>query len=115
MATPITIRDIGASSGGQITLDAAAANMEYVNTGNLILIVRNASASPVTVTIQGAPEPLFGRDVDKVAVIAAAATGVFGPMKPAGFNQQSGVNKGKVLVDFSATATITVGVYRIHP
>lgn len=93
-------------------VDAVNGN-EFENDGKTIIIVRNASASPVTVTFTSVADEA-GRTGDVAAVVAAGDTMLFGPLRPSWWNQRSGDHPGSVLVTFSASTSITVAAVRLN-
>ena len=104
---------------GDVDAILTAANSNYgtvrfKNTGDLILVVKNGSASPVTVTLKSAPDSTGrGGEVagtfDEPITIAAGDTGFFPFMSPAMFNSE-----GLVEVTLSATTTILIGIVRLR-
>lgn len=82
----------------------------FKNDGNVIIEVKNASASPVTVTIQ-TPAKVGGVDLAEIVVTVPATNGdkVIGPFDPSLFNQAGGM----VYLDTSAQASVTIAVLRL--
>lgn len=94
-------------------LVAAGADGHYfVNSGDPILVVKNAGASPVNVTVQTP----YTRDglalADLVVAVAAGETVFIGPFPSATFDQ-SGAARGQVYVDFASVTNMSVGVIRL--
>lgn len=111
--TALAIQDIPANSGAQLVTaapDSANGNM-FDNDGTVELVVRNGSGAPVTPTIVSVPCS-HGRSGDQAPAIAAGAMAVLGPFSPDLFNQRSGVDAGKVYVNWSASASVTVTARR---
>jgi hypothetical protein len=91
-------------SGGQM----------FANNGRRFVRVKNASGSPITVTV------LIPATLDGVApanggkqVTVPATTGdvVFGPFGATTYNQAD----GKVYLDFSAVTSVTLAVLEVQP
>lgn len=104
-----------APSAGPV-MHAAAASDSFDNNGDVMLLVRNASGSAVTVTIDapGAANPYpsgkqFDADVD-VSVPATTGERLIGPFPPARFNDSS----GRVQLSWSATTSVTWAAVRAH-
>lgn len=74
--------------------------------GKALLIVRNASGSPATITITSVPDPMTGRTGDISQAVAAGVTRVFGPFEPSLFNQSD----NNIYVNSSAGADVKVSV-----
>lgn len=87
---------------------AAAAADTLPNPGDVLLFVKNASAASVNVTAV-TPGNVAGQAIaDLVVAVAAGATAVIGPLDPAAFNDAD----GKVAINYSATASVTVQAVR---
>ena len=104
----------------QVTINGAAptfaaadqANgMEFANNGDVILEVKNTSASPVTVTLT-TPITVEGIALTDPAISVPATTGdrIFGTFSPQVFNQAGGT----VYVDFSASSGVTIAAYKLR-
>lgn len=91
-----------------------ANGMVLDNDGLTILVVKNAAAGPVTVTVKSVADEA-GRSGDVVLTVAAGGTGVVGPLRPAWWHQRDGADAGRVQVDFSASANITAAALRLRP
>lgn len=99
----------------KITLDglevaavaAAAGGNSFRNSGRMFLLVANAGASKV-LTFQ-TPGEVGGLAIENPAVtVGAGKTKLIGPFPPLLFNQLSGVDIGKVFVDFDDVTGLTV-------
>jgi hypothetical protein len=103
--------NIATEAGALLTLVAADSvnHMEFLNNGNQVLRVKNGSAGSLNVTLRSAPDK-FGRSLTKVVVVAATEDKAIGPFLPDLYNQSDNT----VQVDFSASATITVGVLSLQ-
>ena len=90
--------------------DADAMNgMMFLNDGSSVLVVRNENdMDDVEVTIVAVPDEA-GRAVDYVETVEAGDEQIFGPLRPAWWNQTVG-NVGFVYVDFDDDTDISVGV-----
>ena len=91
---------LGTLSTPYATADAADLTMAAADVANLnqflandndLIIVHNTGASPYTVTVTSAPDPVFGRTKDIATYsFAAGEYGVIGPLKQAGWMQADG-------------------------
>jgi len=91
---------------------AAAATMEFNNDGNLLLFVKNGSASPVTLTVkanQGDADGRGGTANDKAMTVAAGDIAVVPFLNPRAFN-----NSGQAQVTLSDVTTVTYVLYRLE-
>ena len=76
--------------------------------GKTVIHVKNASASPINVTIQ-TPVQVDGLAVEeRVVAVANGAEKIIGPFN-ANYNQADGT----VYVDYSAVTSVTVAAYQI--
>lgn len=92
-----------------LTMNTAAGGGDtvLVDTPNIYLVVRNADATPKTVTIVD-PRTTYGQaNPDIPVVIAAGNTSVIGPI-PVDFADATGI----VSITYSAVTSVTVGVFR---
>lgn len=80
----------------------------FPNNGQTLAIVRNGSASSITVTFASVPDP-YGRIGDAVVAVPAGTDMAVGPFNQALFNQAS-VNPGNVNVSFSSATTVTMAL-----
>jgi hypothetical protein len=105
----------GMAPSAGLTYHAAAAGDSFDNNGETLLIVKNTSGSPVTVTIddpntQGPTSAQqFNPDV-QFSVPATTGERVAGPFPAWRFNNAS----GQVALAFSATASVTWAAARAH-
>jgi hypothetical protein len=98
--------------GTVVTFAAAAGGGDtFPNTGKEILVVKNDSASSITVTIDSQAECSFGFDHDPVITVGAGVSREIGPFKPQRYNDADGM----VNVSYSAVTTVTVAVKRLTP
>lgn len=111
----IAVQDLAANAGATITLAAADAtdNMKFLNDGETILIIKNAGAGAVSVTVVSVAEPQFGRTGNIILSVAAAAEGIFNRLAPIGYNQKSGADQDNVQVDFDIDTSVTVGAVKL--
>ena len=88
----------------------ASGGNNFANDGRTFIEVKNASASPINVTLN-IPMTVDGNTVTAPVVVIPATTGdkIIGPFPPAIFNQADGT----VNIDFSATTSVTVGVFQL--
>lgn len=85
----------------------------FSNDGNIWLEVLNNDASAKTITIQtGAVEQGDLAIDDRTMVVPAGQVGYIGPFPPSPYNQVSGADAGKVYIDYSATTSVTVCLFR---
>jgi hypothetical protein len=85
----------GNYTAGTVTLSLQAADVSNKNSfvcgPNDIVIAQNSGASPYTVTITSAADPLTGRSGDITTYsLAAGEIAVFGPFKAPGWMQTDG-------------------------
>jgi hypothetical protein len=76
----------------------------------MFLYVKNASGSPITVTID-TPGLVDGLAIANLTVSVPATTGerMIGPFPPGIYNQAD----GNVYVDWSSVTSVTAGVFRM--
>ncbi len=93
------------------TLTAVNSSDTFQNDGRMYLRVKNASGSPITVTVS-LPNTVDGITVTGRAVSVAATTGdsLIGPFPPEIYNDPS---TGLVTVTYSSTTTVTAGLFRL--
>lgn len=84
----------------------AVNGMEFFNTGEELLRVKNADVAGKSVTIASPGACNQGFNHDLVVVVDASTEKVIGPFPTARFNQAT----NKVNVDFSAATSVTVAV-----
>lgn len=99
-----------ATAGADLTTTAAAAGGdEYANSGREMLVVTNGDASPITVTFTAQRACDLGETHDSGPhTVAAGATRYFAAKDSGIFNNDN----GRVEVEYSAVANVTVGVIR---
>lgn len=108
MARVLVAPQPSAAAGTALNYTAPTIDGDAVPPGCLLL-VRNGSAAPINVTVVtgGKESGLDISDIGPVPV-AAGADAVFGPFLPREvFAQPSGTEVGRVLVDYSAQASVT--------
>lgn len=113
--TSIAVQSVPFQKSSAITYTAADSTngMMFDNDGYTVLLVKNGGASPINVTIRAVTDEA-GRSVDEVRSVANGTDAVFGPYRPAWWNQRS-TDLGKVYVDFSASASVNVAALKIQP
>lgn len=85
---------------------------KFTNTGKEFIHVINGSGSSINVTMP-TPAQVAGLDIeDKVIAIGAGVDTMIGPFEP-GYYNQSGADKGKTYVEFSAITSVTVAILRV--
>lgn len=94
-----------------VLVPAVADGHYFSNSGDPILVVKNAGASPVNVTVQTP----YTRDglalADLVVAVAAGETIFIGPF-PSNTFDQVGAARGQVYVDLATATDMTIGVIR---
>ena len=83
--------------------------------GNVVLYVKNGSASPITVTV-ATPGTVEGLAITDLAVtVANASEKIIGPFKKAVFNQDltTPALNSAIAVTFSAVTTVTVAAIKV--
>lgn len=112
-ATALTIKEVKRTgldiSGALQTPDGVNGN-KFANDGRTWLRVKNASGSPITVTVE-TPGSVDGQGIADLAVSVPATTGdvLIGPFT--GNFHQPGTSD--VYATFSAVTSVTVDVYRL--
>lgn len=109
--TPKTSPIVGAAIGVSvpITTAASAGGDTFDNDGRTIIVVKNGSGAPITVTFDSLTPSNYGTDVNPAAAIPAGATYFFGPLDPNRFNDAN----GRVGVSYSGVTSLTVDSFRI--
>lgn len=109
--TAIAVQPVNQTGVAPTYAAADSANgMSFTNDGRTVLHVKNGGASPITVTIVSVPCS-HGRTGDISVTIANGAEKIIGVFDKALFNQ-SGADAGKVFVNFSASASVTVAAFK---
>lgn len=85
--------------------------MHFVNTGEIVLIVRNPTAGSLTMTVVSVADR-HGRTGDLSVVVPAAGTGFVSLLQPELWNQKTGTTAGSTHLTFSA-AGLTVAALRV--
>lgn len=110
---PRTDLNVVAPSIDGTVLALAAANVDghaFANDGRRYLLVNNTSAAAITITAI-TPGDVEGLAIaDRGIAVAAGVMELVGPFTPSTFNQRSGVDQGKVYLDFSAVAGVTIAL-----
>ena len=111
LPTPTSISQAGVVNP---TFTAAIADGHmFANDGSIWLEVRNDDASSKTVTVQtGAVEQGDLAIADRTMVVPAGQVGYIGPFPSSPYNQPTGTDAGKVYIDYSATTSVTVCLFR---
>ena len=95
------------SAGAVLTYASAAAGGDkFNNTGKEVVMIKNGSASSITVTFDSVRPCDYGYDHDLVIIVAAGDTQIVGPFSTARFND---TNK-QTSISYSASASVTVAV-----
>lgn len=90
----------------------AANGMRFRALKHQILLVKNGSASPVTVTITKATDDA-GRSGSDQLTVAAGDIGAAGPFAPEVYRQPSGGDAGYVQVDFSDGTSVEYALLEV--
>lgn len=109
--TAIALQDIPTQGHiGNITMSAADAANDHTiaNNGQVLLLCENADAAPHTITIVSVAD-FAGRVQDIVQAVAAGDFAIFGPFKPAWWNQAGGL----LHVDIDTDTAVTFAALRI--
>jgi hypothetical protein len=114
LRTSIPITTVGFQQGTEVHYTPADAihGMKMDNVDDTILLIKNASNSSMDVTIRAVADEA-GRSVDYVQTIGAGKEGMIAPLRPVWWNQRN-VDIGKVHVDFSASAFVSVAAFKIQ-
>jgi len=82
------------------------------NDGRIVLHVKNTGGSSTNVTVKGGEYQ--GRTLEDQVVAVPATTGdrFIGPFRPALYNQ-SGVNAGKIKIEFSEDTDVTFAILKV--
>ena len=100
----LTVQEITLACLTETLVAANAGGDTFKNDGRTQFRVKNASASPITVTFT-TPGKVSSVDIsDPAMTVTNATTKTFGPFPPNVFNTASGL----VQVAYSAVATVTV-------
>lgn len=115
--TDLTVNNINADGIDPAAL-MAAANVDghavANGAGDMFLVVTNGSGSSIDVTLITGAEFRGRALADDVVAVPAGATRWIGGLAKDLYDQPSGADRGKVYVDFSAVATVTVGAFRVQ-
>ena len=117
--TNIPVNTIPKTAAASVELTQTAADhangMAFKNNGRCILTVTNGGGAAIFVKITSVPDPTTGRSGDIGNLTSTISVGngksvSFRPLPPILFNQRSGDDVGKALVDFSGSTSVTVNV-----
>lgn len=111
MAGTVLTAQVAISSGVSTSItpnyQAAAAQMEMPNNAPTLLHVKNGSGSSINVTATNQTTTEGAANADRVIAVPAGQERIM-RFSPAVFN----MSNGNVQLAFSATTTVTVGVYQ---
>lgn len=102
-------------AGLNVSMTAPNSDGDIIDAGNVELVINNGSGSPITVTMQTSYTS-EGLDLeDEVVTVPAGGTRSYGPFPRGLFAQATDapVGAGKVLVDYSAVASVTRAVKKL--
>ena len=88
---------------------AAGGGNQFINSGTEFLFVRNAHASPITVTINSIAPCNQGFDHDVVVSVPNGADRFIGPFPKSRFDDAN----GQVQITYSVVTALTVAVVRV--
>lgn len=103
-ATELSRNGVQADGGAA----ASAGGDSFANTGREFLVVKNADATPKTVTIDYVPTADGQAVTDKAIVVTNGTTVIIGPFPPSLYSDAA----GRVNVTYSAVTSVTVKVVR---
>jgi len=108
MATPIAVNTIIRTSDGLLeAMDAAAAEMEFANSGKEFIICKNASGNPLDL-VAITQKTVDGLVVANLTInIATGETRLIGPFPMDIYNDASGL----VQLTLDEISTVTIDVY----
>lgn len=110
-ASQVTQVPAGGSILPVLTAPALSPNGDVVDAGaHTYVVVDNASAASVNVTVTATATQDGLAVANLVVAVAAATRRLIGPLHARTFGQVSGVDAGRVYVDYSAVASVTRGV-----
>lgn len=99
---------VGTVDGLVLTFGAAAVGGDtFLNTGREVLHVKNASGSPVTVTINAGRTCSYGSTHNKTVVVADGTTALIGPCRP---DYYANGDTNITSVGYSAVTSVTVAL-----
>lgn len=103
-----------ANGNDLVGVAAAAGGDSFVNSGQEVVVLKNASAGIITVTVP-TPVTVDGLAVaDLTAAIGVGETRLLGPFPPAWYND-TGLGGGSVNMTYSGVTTLTVNVVKVTP
>jgi hypothetical protein len=90
---------------------AAANDAMFVNTGEELVLIKNASGSSVNIVVE-TPMTVLSEGLavadEACTALANGAEGLYGPFPTVAFNQPSGADVGKVYINVDQAVTIAV-------
>jgi hypothetical protein len=110
---PITTVAFQQGTTHSYTVADSTNGMMFTNDGLTVLVVKNASGASINVTINAVADEA-GRSVNYVQAVGAGAEATMGPFRPVWWNRRS-TDLGKVYVDFSASASVSVAALKLQP
>lgn len=108
----IPLTTVGFQQGTELSyVPADSANgMMFENAGDTTLYIKNASGGSINVTVNAVADEA-GRSVNYVQAVGAGKEATIAHLRPAWWNQRSS-DVGKVYVDFSASASVSVAALK---
>lgn len=112
--TALAIQDVVIGGLNPVFTAANVDGHSVPATGRHFVYVKNAGASPITVTVP-TPATLAGRAVaDDTATVPNASERIIGPFKGNLHGQVAGgVDAGLAYIDFSAVTSVTCAAFRL--
>lgn len=107
--TPVAVSLSGVDVAG-VTPTASTGDV-FANTGKEIVEIKNASGSPITVTLDHLNSPDGAVITDPTVTVADGITKAIGPFPPGYYNNGS----GQVKVTCSAVTSVTIKVLQVTP
>lgn len=108
MAT-LAVQKVTLNGLGPSFVAASVGGDEFINTGRVMLYVKNGGASAVDVTINSQTQCNYGFDHDVVVSIPAGGERIVGPFPKTRFDDAN----GKVQIAYSDVTSITVAAIEL--
>ena len=105
----LTIQACNANGLEPVYTSATVAGDSFNNSGSEVFIVKNGSASPLTLTVVSPTKCNQGFSHDLTITVDAGDEKILGKFAPSRFNDASGL----LTVNYSAVTSVTVAVVRV--
>lgn len=107
----LTLQTIDLAGLEDFTLaSATGGGDEFVNDGRTILVVDNASGSPIVVTVDSKVLSDYGTDEDNVVSVAAGSRAFIGPFQKDRFNGTGQLAS----ISYDGVTSLTVAALQLH-